>query len=99
VTLPDIINGTFEASGGFFILQSVLKLYRDKIVRGVHWLPIVFFSTWGYWNLYYYPHLSQWVSFWGSLGITAVNTVWASQILYYIYLEKQRDRCNNLPSH
>lgn len=34
MTLPDIINGTFESTGGFFILLSVVKLSRDKKVQG-----------------------------------------------------------------
>jgi hypothetical protein len=92
VTLPDLINGTFESCGAFFIFQSVLKLHRDKMVRGVSWLHSGFFAVWGYWNLFYYPHLEQWVSFVGGIGIVSTNTFWLCQIVYYTRQEKARVR-------
>jgi len=81
--LPDLINGLFELCGGFFILFSVVKLYRDKIVKGVSWVHVAFFSSWGFWNLFYYPHLDQWLSFYGGLWIVTVNCIWLGQIAYY----------------
>lgn len=89
VSLPDLVNGCFEASGGWFIYQSIKKLYRDKSVRGVSWKHVAFFSTWGYWNLFYYPHLDQWLSFAGGVGIVITNTIWLLQIAYYLGLENK----------
>ncbi len=83
MTLPDIINGTFEGTGGFFILLSVIKLYRDKKVMGVHWGHSAFFTSWGLWNLYFYPHLGQWLSFWGGVFLVSVNAFWLGQIFWY----------------
>lgn len=80
---PDLINGIFESIGSLFILLSILKLHRDKLVKGVSWIHVGFFATWGYWNLYYYPHLEQWVSFWGGVGIVITNTIWSVQLVYY----------------
>lgn len=79
----DIINGFLEFAGGLFLLGNVIRLAKDKQVRGVHWLPTLFFAVWGFWNLYYYPHLDQWVSFSGGLFIVTVNTYWFIQMLYY----------------
>lgn len=84
----DFVNGTFESLGGFFILLSVVKLYHDKRVRGVSWIHAAFFSSWGYWNLAYYPHLGQWMSFIGGAFLVAVNTVWLLQMLYYLRVER-----------
>ena len=86
---PDAINGTFEAMGAFFILLSVRKLYRDKRVRGVSWVHAGFFATWGYWNLYYYPYLDQWLSFWGGVGIVLANSIWLGQLIYYTIRERR----------
>jgi hypothetical protein len=83
VSWQDIVNGIFESLGGFFIMFSVVKLYRDKQVRGVSWVHAGFFSSWGYWNLYYYPHLDQWFSFWGGVLLVSINTFWLGQLLYY----------------
>lgn len=81
--MPDLINGTLEACGALFIFLSVRKLYQDKCVRGVSWLHAGFFAVWGYWNLFYYPHLDQWFSFFGGVAIVATNTFWLAQLIYY----------------
>ena len=85
----DMINGTFELAGGCAILLSVLKLHKDKVVRGVSWPHILFFTGWGLWNLFYYPHLDQWFSLIGGIFLVAVNTAWMSQIIYWNFKERQ----------
>lgn len=83
MTLPDCINGTFELLGGLFIVFSILKLYRDKVVRGVSRLTISFFLTWGVWNLYYYPYLGQTLSFIGGCFLAATQGVYFAQTFWY----------------
>lgn len=73
---PDLVNGGFELLGALFILLNVRALIRDKEIRGVHWGPTVFFTSWGFWNLFYYPALDQWLSFTGGLAIVAANVWW-----------------------
>lgn len=80
---PDLMNGLFEFTGAVMLARNVLQLHRDKMVRGVHWSPTLFFAAWGIWNLYYYPALGQWCSFSGGMAIVAVNFVWFCQMMYY----------------
>ena len=77
----DLINACFEFFGGFFLWKNVYTLFKDKMVRGIHWVPTTFFFTWGLWNLYYYPHLDQWWSFAGGINIMIPNAVW----IYLMY--------------
>ena len=84
----DAINGCYELFGAPFILLSIIKLYKEKIVRGVSWIHVGYFTTWGFWNLYYYPHLGQWYSFAGGIAIVTFNTIWLVQMLYYSYVKK-----------
>jgi len=86
----DAVNGTFELSGGFFILLSVIKTLKDKQVHGVNWLTTAFFMAWGYWNLYYYPSLDQWFSFVGGVWIVVMNTLWVVLLVYYGNKQKRR---------
>jgi len=79
----DYANGLFELLGAPFIFLSVIKLYKEKSVRGISWVHAAFFASWGYWNLYYYPHLNQWMSFYGGVAIVLVNTIWLIQLIYY----------------
>lgn len=81
---PDLINGLFEFAGSAMLWRNVLQLHRDKEVKGVHWNATAFFAAWGYWNLFYYPHLDQWWSFAGGLSIVFANTVWLGQMIYYL---------------
>lgn len=81
--LADIINGTFELFGGLLMWLNVRAIRRDKEIKGVSWIPCIFFTTWGIWNLWYYPSLDQWFSFWGGVVLVAANATWIYHIWYY----------------
>lgn len=81
--IPDIINGSFEFLGAVMLTFSVMQLYKDKVVRGVRVFPTAFFTLWGLWNLFYYPHLNQWYSFAGGLAIVIVNAMWVAMAVHY----------------
>lgn len=83
---PDLTNALMEVLSGLFILNHCRVTLKDRAVKGVSILSNVFFTSWGFWNLFYYPHLGQWLSFVGGIFIIAANT-------YYIgLLMKFRDR-------
>ena len=83
MNLNDIVNGLFEVFGAPFILLSILRLYKQKVVSGVSWIHAGYFTVWGYWNLYYYPSLGQWYSFCGGIAIVIMNSIWMAQLIYY----------------
>ena len=80
----DVFNGAFEFLGAPFIFMSVLKLHKDKEVKGVSWTHVAFFSSWGLWNLYFYPFMGAWFSFLGGVALVLVNITWLLQLIYYI---------------
>jgi hypothetical protein len=80
---PDLFNGLFEFFGSVMIWRNVAALMRDKMLRGVHWGATAFFTSWGIWNLYYYPSLGQWWSFAGGLSIMTANLAWLWLALKY----------------
>jgi len=86
----DALNGSYELFAGALLWLNVRQAYRDKAVRGVHLVPTAVFTSWGYWNLYYYPHLNQWLSFVGGLVMVTLNTVWLIQLVYYRTTERRR---------
>lgn len=79
----DTVNGLYEAIGGVMLWMNVRRLHRDKQVKGVSILPTAFFSSWGLWNLYFYPHLGQWLSFAGGAFLVVANVTWCGQMIYY----------------
>jgi hypothetical protein len=80
---PDLINGLFEVVGAFFTWMSVRRLYHDKVVKGIYWPGTVFFTGWGVWNLYYYPVIDQWFSFFGGVILVAGNVIWIALLVQY----------------
>ncbi len=83
MTWADNINGLYEAIGGIFMLANCIKVYKDKEVKGISLVSCIFFCTWGYWNLLYYPLLGQWMSTAGAALLTLFNTIWIGQAIYY----------------
>ena len=83
MSIPDIINGSIEAVASLFLWLNVAKIYKDKAYSGVSLASVVFFTAWGYWNLYFYPSLGQWSSFAGGIAVVIANTVWVSLMFKY----------------
>lgn len=86
----DLINGLFELGGAILLWLNVMRLRRDKCVRGVHPAPTAFFACWAIWNLWFYPSLGQWWSFYAGIGVGIVNFIWLTQMLYYAHHEKRK---------
>ena len=83
MTWQDGANGLFECAGGLMNWTNVAAIWRDKKVRGVNVWASAFFTAWGFWNLYYYPHLNQWASFVGGLFIVSANAAWVYLAIKY----------------
>lgn len=92
--LFDLINSGFEASAGFFVLNHCRVLMREKAVRGLSVVSIIFFSMWGIWNIVYYPSLGQWFSFCGGIFVTTANMIYTMMILYY----RRQEQKNAVPN-
>lgn len=89
----DRVNGLFEFVGAVFALLNISKLLTDRSVRGVYWPSVAFWTIWGGWNLYYYPALGQWFSFFGGLLLVFFNAFWVVSAGYFAWTAKSR----NLP--
>jgi len=81
MTANDVVNGLFEFAGGASALRNCFQVYKDRKVRGVSLWSAGLFTTWGFWNLYYYPSLGQWASFTGGLVIVTSNVIWLAMAL------------------
>lgn len=81
--IPDLINGVFEFGISIPLAKGVMMLRADRVVKGFYWPTIVWTTAWGLWNLFYYPHLDQWLSFIGGLIVVSVNITWLVHVYYY----------------
>lgn len=81
--MPDLINGLFELFGGMLILINIRQVLHDRMVRGVHWLPLSFFTAWGFWNIFFYWNLGQYFSWMGGIVMVVLNTWWLCLLIYF----------------
>jgi hypothetical protein len=86
---PDVINSVFEACGGIVIVGNCLKILKQKEFKGGNMYGVIFTSSWGAWNLFYYFHLHQYFSWGAGLSIFLANCWWIYLILYYKIKEKK----------
>lgn len=86
----DLTNGIFELTAALFLSMSCLKLFRDKEVKGWSITTQLFFTSWTYWNLFFYPHLHQWFSLCGGFFVMITNTTWTAMAIYYTRKNKKK---------
>jgi hypothetical protein len=79
----DLVNGLFESMAGLMVFMHCRRLWIDKQVRGVSFMATGFFASWGFWNLFYYPHLGQTWSFIGGLVVMTANLTWIGLMIRY----------------
>ena len=82
-------NAALEFGGSLFICISIRKLLQDKLVRGVSWVHVSYWSLWGFSNLIYYPALGSWWSFYAGIACTMANTTYVTLLIYYTLREKR----------
>lgn len=80
---PDAVNGAFELIGGLFVMLSIRQVLRDKAVKGVSWWHPLFFSVWGFWNVFFYWWAGVWLSWAAGIWMTLLTTTWVSLLFYY----------------
>lgn len=85
----DLINGLFETVGAVFLFGSLLKLRRDREVRGIEWKAVAFFFSFGVWNLWFYPSAGLYWSFCGGVLIALMNLLWLCHLAYYWLASRQ----------
>lgn len=79
----DLINGLFEFGGAMLIFNHCRVLLKDRAVAGVSKISTAIFTSWGFWNLYYYPSLKQMWSFTGGCFIVTANLLWLVLMLRF----------------
>jgi hypothetical protein len=92
---PDHINAAFELLGALFTWRNALQLYRDREVKGVYWPITAFFAAWGVWNLFYYPAIGQWLSFYAGIVLVLGNIVW---VALAVALRREPPQCTRPPA-
>lgn len=88
-TTLDLINSLgFELFSCLFISLNLISLYRDKTVKGMSSLSMLFYMTWALWNIYYFFSLNQLVSGWLAVCYAILCVWWTIVAVYYRHKNK-----------
>ena len=99
--MVDFINALFEFGAALFIFNHCRVVLKDRSVAGVSILSTFVFFLWGLWNMYYYPSLNQYASFYAGLFIVVANACWVFLLLKYRkrHVKKKSDPNYSLTLH
>ena len=85
----DLIHGTFGIAITIFTILNIIKLYKDKKVRGVSILFPIYLCIFNTWNIFYLFNLHQILASISGILVLIVNSIWLGQMIYY--LKKESD--------
>jgi hypothetical protein len=84
----DQFNSIFPVAASLAIMLNIHRLYKDKIVKGIHWAsPLVSYSGQisGFILLL---SLGQYYSAAASAWFTCLSLVWYCMMIYYNFIKK-----------
>ena len=79
----DLINSLFELAGALLTMMSVRQVWKDRGYAGIYLPAVVLFTSWGFWNLWYYSSLKQWWSVAATVIMVTTNSAWVGLMLKY----------------
>ena len=80
---PDCVNAAFEIAGSVAVWCNFAAILKDRGYAGTRVPMMMFFTSWGFWNLYFYAHLLQWASLVASLALTGGNVAVVAAMFYF----------------
>ena len=83
-SIYDQINSGFVAIAALFYVMNLLKLIKDKEVKGISKISIAFFSIWNVWTLFFFIAVSE---YWWTIGayvmVSILNIVYITLMIKY----------------
>jgi hypothetical protein len=79
----DFINALWELAGASVLIHSIYTVLKDKDVKGIGWQQVAFFTTWGLWNVYFYPDNGLYCSFYAGMLLALCNLIYFILLVYY----------------
>ena len=65
LNIYDQVNSGFVSIAALFYILNLLKLIKDKEVKGISKISIAFFSLWNVWTLFFFIAVSE---YWWTIG-------------------------------
>jgi hypothetical protein len=79
----DKTNASIEIVCAFLVWSNVLKIRRDKEVKGVDWRTSAFYACVGLWYVNYYAQMKQPFSLIAQMVFVLGSWTWVAHAIYY----------------
>ncbi len=84
LSIYDQINSGFVLMAALFYVLNLLKLMKDKEIKGISKISIGFFSLWNVWTLFFFIKVSE---YWWTIGayiiVTILNIAYITLMIKY----------------
>jgi hypothetical protein len=74
----DLVNSFFQLGMAIIAWMNVVRLLRDRKVRGVTPLTVAWPMLMGWWNIIYFSTLGHYFSLVVGIALAAANTLWVT---------------------
>jgi hypothetical protein len=91
----DKISSLFVFGGCFVILKNILYLHKMKMIVGVPYIHMIWFTLWCIFNIFYFYHLNQMQSFYVSIVNAILQLIWAVEYIIYRKINYLTNEKNN----
>jgi len=78
----DQINSVFIFVAGVFYALNLITLIKDKDVKGISKLSIIFFSVWNLWTLFFFVQTSE---FWWTIAAYVIVAILNVIYLFFMF--------------
>ncbi len=78
----DQINSVFIFVAGVFYALNLITLIKDKDVKGISKLSIIFFSVWNLWTLFFFFQTSE---FWWTIAAYVIVAILNVIYLFFMF--------------
>jgi uncharacterized membrane protein YfcA len=78
----DQINSVFIFVASVFYALNLITLIKDKDVKGISKLSIIFFSVWNLWTLFFFVQTSE---FWWTIAAYVIVAVLNVIYLFFMF--------------
>ena len=83
-SIYDQINSAFVLMAALFYVLNLLKLMKDKEIKGISKISIGFFSLWNVWTLFFFIKVSE---YWWTIGayvlVAILNVAYITLMIKY----------------
>lgn len=87
IEVVDFINGLLETTACVATGVNIVRILIDKTTKGITVFSQAFYYLWSIWNVYFYFAFQTSFSFFASISLALISTIYIVLVIYYKYFK------------